>query len=164
MKRRERQEPEPGEFSDPLKNYDPPRYADELERSLCRDAVEVIEHEPYTAITPGTPIRQALRKMAEDNIACVVVVDGENKPVGILSEQDVVNRIAADFERTADEPVSTVMTPQPVIVYESANPARVLNVMATGCFRHVPLCDVDGKLTGVIGARRLMRYLQQRIH
>lgn len=164
MKRRERQEPEPGEFKDPLKNYDPPQYADDFEKSLCEDSVCVIEHEPYTAVTGQTPIRQTLRRMAEENIACVIVVDDEHKPIGILSEQDVVHRIAADYEHLMDDPIHTVMTPNPVIVYESQNPARVLNVMGTGFFRHVPLCDVDGKLIGVIGARRLMRYLQQQIN
>lgn len=164
MKRRERHEPEPGEFHDPLKNYDPPHYADGFEKSLCQDSACVIEHEPYTAVTCDTPIRQTLRQMAEENIACVVVIDGERKPVGILSEQDVVHRIASDYEHLADDPISSVMTPNPVIVYESENPARVVNVMGTGFFRHVPVCDVDGKFIGVIGARRLMRYLQQQIN
>ena len=158
---RERRGPEPGEFKDPLKNYDPPAHADDFERSLCEDSVAVIEHRPYLSVAPTTPVREALRLMAEQNIACLVIADADERPIGVLTEQDVTQRIAPDYLQTAHLPVADVMTPDPLVVYESETPARALNVMGTGCFRHLPVCDVDGKLIGVIGARRIIAYLQQ---
>jgi CBS domain-containing protein len=160
-KQRERRGPEPGEFRDPLKNYEPPEYGDEFERSLCEDTIDVIDRRPYTSVAPATPVRDALRLMAEQNIACLVVTDGEDRPVGVLTEQDVTQRIAPRYHEAAHLPVGEVMTPGPLVVYESETPARALNVMGTGSFRHLPVCDVDGKLIGVIGARRVIAYLQQ---
>lgn len=162
-KRRERRDPEPGEFEDPLKNYEPPEYGDDLERSLCEDTVEVVGHRPFLTVRAGATVAEALRLMADNGIACVVVIDEQHKPVGILSEQDVVNRIAPEYPRIADQPISTVMTAEPVVVYETETPARALNVMGSGFFRHLPVCDVNGKLIGVIGVRRLTEYLQQHV-
>lgn len=159
--RRQRREPEPGEFHDPLSDYTTPAYADDLERSLIEDRVTVIESKPFTPIESTTPIREALRIMTEQNIACLVVTDESGKVVGVLSERDVLMRVAEDYAALAEVPVRAVMTPQPMVVYESMKPAHVMNLMSEGLFRHVPVVDADGRLTGMIGARRLLAYLQQ---
>lgn len=161
MVKRERRKPAPGEFEDPLSNYDPPVYADELEESLCEDAVTAIEHQPFSAMRGEQTVREVLAHMSEENVACVVLVDDDNKPTGVFSERDVLNRVMDHYAELADHPVDEVMTHDPVVVYPTDTPARVLNVMVTGGFRHVPLVDADRRLIGVIGARRTTDYLQR---
>jgi len=160
MAKRDRRPPEPGEFEDPLSNYDPPQFEDDFERSLCSDAARRIEHRPFTAVLEGETIRATLAMMAENDLACVVVVNDAGEPIGIFSERDVLNRVAGHLGEVAADPVKSVMTPGPTVVYASDPPAKVLNVMVNGGFRHVPVVDADGKLLGVIGARRMIRYLQ----
>jgi len=159
-KRRHRRPPEDGEYRDPLSNYDPPEHQDPFERSVCEDTVAVIRSTPVLTITPDTSVRDALALMSEHDIASLVVVDQE-RPVGIVSERDVLTRIAEDYPRLADAPIRQIMTEDPVVVYETDTPARVLNCMASGAFRHLPVVDIDGKLKGVIGARRVIAYLEQ---
>ncbi len=161
MARRERRKPEPGEFEDPLSNFDGPAYEDEFERSLSEDQAVAIEHRPFLAVMADQTIRSTMAMMAEKNIACVVVVNDENQPVGIISERDVMTRVAGRFDQLADQPIAEVMTPEPVRVYAGDTPARVLNVMVTRGVRHVPVLDADNRLVGVIGARRLTAYLQK---
>jgi CBS domain-containing protein len=160
MAKRYRRPPEPGEYEDPLSNYDPPEFEDEFEKSLRADAATRIEHRPFLAVPANETVRSALAMMAERDVACIVVVNDEAEPIGIFSERDVLNRVAASFEQTADQPVGGVMTGNPTVVYGSDPPAKVLNVMVNGGFRHVPVVDADGKLMGVIGARRMIGYLQ----
>ncbi len=159
--RRQRREPTPGEFQDPLSNYETPAYADDLERSLIEDRVTVIQSNPFMQVQSSTTIREAMRIMAEQDIACLVVTDEQNKVVGVLSERDVLMRVAEDYAALAGVPVRAVMTPQPTVVYETTKPAHVMNLMSEGLFRHVPVVDADGRLTGMIGARRLIAYLQK---
>ncbi|MDH3583798.1 MAG: CBS domain-containing protein [Phycisphaerae bacterium] len=158
--RRTRRKPDPEDFQDPLSDYDRPGFADELERSLSEDSATAIESRPFSQVPPGTPLRDVLRKMADEDIACIVITENE-RPIGILSERDVLKRVAGRYDKIADQPVSGVMTPDPVVLYETDNPARALNVMGSGLFRHLPLVDADGKLVGVIGARRVTAYLQK---
>ncbi len=158
--RRHRRKPTPGEFEDPLSNYDPVSYEDDLERSLAEDPATEIESRPFVAISANTSIRDAIAEMDEKNIAAMVITQNDI-PVGILSERDILTRVAHRFSDIADEPVSRVMTADPVCICETDSPARALNLMSVGSFRHMPVVDVDGKLTGVIGARRITAYLQK---
>jgi CBS domain-containing protein len=160
MAKRERRQPDPGEFEDPLSNYDPRQFEDQLEHSLSDDKVTAIEHRPFLAVLAGETVRATVDMMAEHNIACVVVVNEQAEPVGIFSERDVMTRVAGQWPQVVDKPMSEVMTATPAVVYSSETPARVLNVMVSGGFRHVPVVDADGKLMGMIGARRLTTYLQ----
>ncbi|MBI1372839.1 MAG: CBS domain-containing protein [Phycisphaera sp.] len=160
LRPRKRHEPEDVDFQDPLENYDPPKFADDLERSLAEDAVTVIDHRPFQTIDANTSVREALRIMHERGIACLVVTNLDGKPVGILSERDVLTRIAPAFEAMAEKPVRDAMTPDPVVVYESEPPARAVNLMGSGQFRHLPVVDLDGRLIGTIGARRVISYLK----
>ncbi len=160
MKRR-RRPPEPGEFQDPLSNYEPPEYADDFERDLCEQTIDEIDHTPLLKIASTDPILDAMRLMNEHHSACVVVVDEDDKPIGIFSERDVLDKVVDRFDELRNMPVSEVMTADPYRVYRTDSPAQVLNLMGRGGFRHVPVVNSDGKLIGLIGARRITAWLQR---
>ncbi|MEE9212531.1 MAG: CBS domain-containing protein [Phycisphaeraceae bacterium] len=159
MARRVRRETPPGEFEDPLKDYSPPQYDDELERALIETHVTAMQTQPITAMGPGTTIEQAMRTMAEREIACVLVTEGD-RLLGLFSERDVLNKVADRFEQIKNHSVTEVMTPEPMVVHDIDSPATALNLMAVHGFRHVPILNVDEKLVGIVGPRRVSNYLQ----
>ncbi len=161
MAKRERRQPEPGEFEDPLSVYEPTQYTDAFLESLCEDAVSQIEHRPYLAVLEDERVCQALALMNEHFSACLVIVDDQAKPIGMFSERDVLTRVADHLDEITDRPIKDFMTPDPITVYDTDTPAQVLNVMVSGGFRHVPVVDVDERLVGIIGARRVTAYLQK---
>lgn len=160
MPKRKRNMPDPAPVGDPLSNYRPPVYEDDLEQSLCDDKATVIQSAPFRAVPPEMTIADALSLMSEYGIACLVVTQND-KPVGILSERDVLNKIVDQYEQAKGRPIRDFMTANPMVVREMDPPARVLNLMGTGSLRHVPVVDTDGKLVGIIGARRVTAYVQQ---
>lgn len=149
-----------GEFEDPLKNYAAPEHADELERSLSEDTVAAMQTTPFTAVPPTTTVEQAMHMMVRLDIACLLVTEAD-RLVGIFSERDVLMKIADNFEKLRSQPIEKVMTRDPVSVYETDSPAKAINVMVTGGFRHVPILDVDNKVVGILGPRRVTAYLQR---
>ena len=159
MAKRKRRGVQPGEFEDPLSNYDGPEYADELERSLCEDSVTVVEHKPFSTVEASTKVADVLRQMADKDIACVLIED-DSRLVGIFSARDVLEKLCEQYEQVKDQPIRQVMTPRPVSIYEADPPAHALNLMAVGGFRHVPILDVDEKVVGVLGPRRIISYLE----
>ncbi|MBC8342150.1 MAG: CBS domain-containing protein, partial [Proteobacteria bacterium] len=76
---------------------------------------------------------------------------------------DSLPRVSLEYAEARARPLREFMTPDPGVVYEAVRPARVLNLMAAGGFRHLPVVDPDGKLTGMIGCRRVTDYLQQHL-
>jgi len=151
-----------GEFEDPLSNYDEPTYADELERAMAEDTMAAMVTTPVTTVSADTSVQEVLRMMIELDIACMLVTEQEHL-LGIFSERDVLTKVAGDYAKVKDKPIRDVMTTGPVVVYETASPAKALNLMAVGGFRHVPILDVDDKVVGIVGPRRVTHYLQQLI-
>lgn len=60
---------------------------------------------PVIQVHPQTPLRHAAETMLEQRIGCVVVVDEDERMVGVLSEADLVRfaiDVITDFDRMAD--------------------------------------------------------------
>ena len=147
-----------GEFQDPLENYDPKTYDDPLEQALAEQPVMAIQHEPFTTIPPELPVHEAISKLASMHAACLLV-EKDEQLVGVFSDRDVLNNVALDYEKVKDSPVSEVMTTNPVYVFETDSSAAALTVMADSGFRHVPILDLDHKITGIVSPQRVTGFM-----
>lgn len=148
------------EFQDPLKNYDPPVFADALERSLAEETVEVMQIRPFKTVPPTMPIEEAMKLMNELDIACLMVTEND-RLVGVFSERNILDHVAPDYPKMRSRPIREAMTRDPAAVHITDNVGKALNLMAVSGFRHVPILDVDEKVTGILGPRRVTAYLQK---
>ncbi len=158
---RKRNPVEPGEFEDPLSNYDPPAYADEMERVLCETEVQQMRIQPLACIEKDATVQDALDMMKKYECSSVIVKDA-GKAVGIFSARDVLNKIAHD-PSTRPKPITAYMTQDPQKVYATDCPAKAINLMAVGGFRHIPVLDVDDNVVGILGPRRTTQFLEERL-
>ncbi len=147
-------------FQDPLENYDPKQYADPLEEAFATRPVADIQSTPYASVSPETSVADAMEKLANLHVACLLV-EQEGKLVGVFSDRDVLNRVALEYEEVKDHPVSEVMTSDPVFVYDTDSSATVLTVMAVSGFRHVPVVTLDGAIVGIASPHRVTAFLQR---
>lgn len=158
--RRKRRKPESGEFEDPLKDYTGPEPQDELERSLTQGKVRDMKIEPFATVTADATVEQVMGRMTELNVACIMICEDE-RLLGIFSERDVLMRVAEQYDAVRERPIRDFMTPEPAVVYRPDSPAKALNMMAGAGFRHVPILDVDDKVVGILGPRRVTTYLRR---
>ncbi|NIL99096.1 MAG: CBS domain-containing protein [Planctomycetales bacterium] len=152
--------PSPEDFQDPLENYEPKTYEDPLEQALAEETVSAIRHEPYVRIPPDTPVQAAVEKLAGLHVACLLV-EQEGKLVGVFSDRDVLSRVAEEYDQLKDQPVSEVMTNNPIYVYETDSPAAALAVMAVAGYRHVPVLNLDDQLVGIVSPQRVTAFLHR---
>lgn len=151
-----------GEFQDPLKDYSSPVYGDEMERSLCEDRVDQMQVRPFAAVESGKTIEQTMRLMCDQNIASVAVTE-DGRLVGMFSERDVLNKVVDRYEQIKNHAIREVMTPNPMAVYESDPPAKAINLMAVGGFRHLPILDIEDRVVGMLGPRRITDYIRKHL-
>ena len=99
-------------------------------------------------IGPDATVRELLGLLAQHNIGAVVVsADGERVD-GIVSERDIVRRLA-ESDAVLDGAVSAIMTSD-VETCRPDTPVDDLRVVMTERrIRHVPVVT-DGRLTGII--------------
>lgn len=113
----------------------------------------LLAHE-LISVTPDTPTRSVLELMAEKHIGCMVMIDGDRRPVGILTQSDVIPRIvlpAADLAA----PISTLMTEKPFTVPTTATAYDAALDMATHGIQHLVVVDSQGRAAGVVSERDL---------
>ena len=146
------------DFQDPLENYDPKTFDDPLEQALAEQSVMAIQHEPFSAVPQEMPVCEAVQKLASMHAACLLV-EQDGQLVGVFSDRDVLNSVALEYDQVKDLPVSEVMTPQPVFVFESDSSAAALAVMADSGYRHVPILDLQHKITGIVSPQRVTGFL-----
>lgn len=109
-----------------------------------------------TFTTSGsTPVRDAVSQLASNNIGALIVLDGKRFPEGIISERDIIRRLAAAPE-VLDQRVADLMT-TPVVCGSSEDDVdSVLRTMTANHFRHMPVVD-GGELVGMVTVADLVK-------
>ena len=82
---------------------------------MAKTVADVMSRDPIT-VKPQTPIREAIKILAEQRISGLPVVDNAGKLVGVISETDLL------WQETGVEPPLYIMFLDSVIFLE--NPAR----------------------------------------
>ncbi len=122
------------------------------QQSLRSPLSSIARRKPVTC-RPDTPLRAALDTIQENRISAIVVVEDDDRPVGVFSVRDLISRVilpAADLAT----PMREVMTPNPLFLPSTAHAFEAAMLMARHGIRHVLVAD-GGRLTGVISEKDL---------
>ena len=99
-----------------LTTLDLPAPSDKVERALMEHPVARLQPKPPITVSPDTSVQDVIQIMLDRNIGAVLVVDGQNKLLGIFSERDLLKKIAGLHESFSHLKVGDFMTPDPVTV------------------------------------------------
>jgi CBS domain-containing protein len=103
-----------------------------------------------TTITPESPVRAAVEQLGTANVGALVVSADGTTVVGIVSERDVVRRLASVGPDLLDEPVSSIMQAD-VLTCTGRDPVDdLMHRMTEHRIRHLPVVDDAGHLVGII--------------
>jgi len=91
---------------------------------------------------------EIVRAMTDLDTTEAVIVDEAGRVTGIVTERDVVRRVA--FRAGADTPVAAIMTTSVETIRDDEPLVHALSRMRRGDIRHLPVVDRDGRLTGMI--------------
>ncbi|MBU1212670.1 MAG: CBS domain-containing protein [Alphaproteobacteria bacterium] len=122
-----------------------------------RHRVGELMQSPPLAISGDTPLRAALKRMAETKVSSLFVEGTQNGTVGIITERDVLRALARDDAAVLDAPVRTVAAPRLVTIARDEFVYRALAIMSSRGFRHLGVTDEEGRLVGALSARDLLR-------
>jgi CBS domain-containing protein len=92
----------------------------------------------------------AVQTLAEKRIGALVISDANGALIGILSERDIVRKLAETPGQTLPQQVQDVMTKDVQTCTASESLVTVLRRMTEGRFRHLPVVDDQGRLTGMV--------------
>jgi len=105
------------------------------------------------SVTPDTSIQKTAALMSEHRFSSILVMVDENL-VGIVTDRDIRSRAVAKG-LSLDQPVSQIMTPDPLTLIPSCSIFDATLFMTQRGIHHIPIME-DTNVTGIITASDLM--------
>ena len=107
------------------------------------------------SIRGSADVADAAKLMRDEHVGFLVVFnegDELRKPVGVITDRDIVLLVTARDLNAHDVTIADVMTRQPLIASEHDDMTDLLQGMRLAGIRRVPVVDTRGALQGVIAA------------
>ncbi len=106
---------------------------------------------------PQDYVKKIAGEMALKKISSVVVTDEDMKPVGIVTERDIVSKVvASDFCGNPDIAISDIMTSDPVCLSPDDTLFDALSTLQKHSVKHLPVIEA-GRVIGMISLRQVMK-------
>jgi len=110
--------------------------------------------------------QQAAKLMRYHHVGSLVVVDpesGTRRPVGIVTDRDIVMEInALDLDPTVIT-IGDIMNPELVTVPESFGLMETTQLMRMKGVRRVPVVDTEGNLSGIVTSDDVLEVLAEEL-
>ena len=111
-------------------------------------------------IEPTTNVAAAAKLLAERKIGALVVTGPDQRVVGIVSERDIVQELAAHGPAALDLALTEVMTRKVTTCSASDTICSVMERMTAGKFRHLPVLE-QGRLAGIVSIGDVVKHRLQ---
>ena len=125
--------------------------------SYRQGTVDSLERREPVFAEPDETLRSVAHTMWVENVGALVVGD-PLRPVGIISERDVVSRLGQGDDMDAVT-AEQVMTTYLVAAHTGDTLDDAAYQMLEGSIRHVPLLDHEERVIGMVSIRDLLRPL-----
>jgi len=119
-------------------------------------------------IFPDSTVFDAIKVMSEQKVGALLVIDANNKPIGVFSERDYMNKIALKGLSSKTTLVQDVMTKDIFTTKPNVSAAKCMSHMTKGRFRRmldIPVVDNSGTLLGIVSIGDLVKHVldQQKV-
>lgn len=108
----------------------------------------LIRHRVET-LPPDASCAEAARLMRDENVGSVVVSD-DDKPLGIVTDRDLVVRVLAEGNDADALTLGDIMSGEPIFLGADRNLEQALATMRDLAIRRLPIVDDEGRLCGML--------------
>ena len=126
---------------------------------LVKQILSLKDAGAVTIVTIGSTatVGEGAKLLAEKRIGALVVSDDGKKPVGILSERDIVRELGRQGPGILDAKISDLMTRKVSTCVTGDDANSVLERMTAGRFRHLPVVE-EGRLVGMVSIGDVVKH------
>ena len=147
-----------------LTRDDVPQAGSEIERSLMEDPVKCLQPIRPLTVDFQTTLLDAIQLMRNHGIGCVLITSDDGKLTGILTERDLLQKVAGQGLDLGQCMVGDFMSQAP----ESSKPEHPLGFalqrMIISDIRYLPIVDDSDRPAGIVSSRDVIAYMAKQFH
>lgn len=130
---------------------------------LIRERLESTPMPAPLTVTPDQPVSEAVASMTQFNYGSAIVVDGDQKVIGIITERDILKRLVNEGRDPKLTPVTDIMTSNPQLAHENDEIEQWMQIMTKERFRRLPIVNDDDQITAVITQTDIVSFTWSRL-
>lgn len=143
-------------------NIPAPKRGEKIQKVILTEPIsELVTGKDLLVCANDDTVQKIVQVMQKDKKDCVLVFK-KHKLVGIISQRDLLQRVAGKYSDLNKVKAEDVMTPNPESVHPEDPIAFVVSKMAMGGFRHVPVMNPDGTPMSIVSIKDVLNYLDKR--
>jgi CBS domain-containing protein len=128
-----------------------------LNKQSLRQRISHLAREKVITSLPMDKITSVAKKMTENNVSSVVITAFNGKPVGIITEKDLVSKVLASSELNLNQKAHEIMSPKLITVSPDDFSYQALLMMTKHNIQHVVVTDKSEVLRGIVTVKDLIR-------
>lgn len=123
-----------------------------------KERLEFANKPPVLTFSADDKVIDAVKVMSAKNYGASVIIDAENKPIGIVTERDFMRRLLAHNLDPNTTLLSAIMTKDLKLASLDDDVVDWLRIMSNERFRHLPVIDAQGKLINLMSQGDFVAY------
>ena len=112
---------------------------------------------PVHSCSTNDTADRAANLMWEHDVGCIVIIDPEAGPVGVVTDRDIAMAAHLRNQRLAEMPVLSIAGPQVFRCTPDDTIAQAEQTMAAHQVHRLPVVDDDGLVVGILSTNDLVR-------
>ncbi len=116
---------------------------------MAKLAKDVMTPDP-ACCSPNTMLDQVAKMMVQNDCGEIPIIDTANRPIGVVTDRDMVCRVVAEGKNPSGHTAESAMTRSVVTVPSNAKLDDVISTMAVNQIRRVLVVDDGGCCAGII--------------
>lgn len=132
-------------------------------KTVQKGTVAALRPSPALTVPESMTVSDASQLCAAKRTDCVLVVDEEEGLSGIFTAKDLAYRVAAEGLDPRNTPVSAIMTRNPMVTRDTTGATEALELMVQRHFRHLPVCNEDGNVVGLLDITKVFHEALEKV-
>jgi CBS domain-containing protein len=109
-------------------------------------------------IAPDTTVGDAVQRMREERVGCLVVSEDGARIMGIVSDRGIMYALAERGMGVLSEPIRTIMTERVFTCTREDRIGTLMAMMTERRIRHIPVVEADGTLCGLVSIGDVVKH------
>ena len=104
-------------------------------------AVSDLMRKKVDTIEETASIQETAKKMKDEKVSSLLVLDRDGKPIGLVTERDLVRKVCVDDVRTSEVTNKEIMSSPLITIDSKSSPSSAADLMLKYNVRHLLVID-----------------------